>query len=223
MRMLDIRRTPARLRLPKKPLASVASWLVVVPLLSLTALASGAASASAAGNVYSFTNAGATGNTGPTQAQINTAYSGTSLAGSVVINTQGIQEWTVPTTGSYEVKVVGAHGAASTGSPGWRGGRGAVIQGNITLTSGTKVLIVVGQAGTASSAHGGGGGASFVAIGSRASQVNPSNTIIAGGGGGTRQSAGTNGGDASVNQNGMTSPSSSNGTAGATYNNNTYA
>ncbi len=223
MRLSFFSGTSVRSRLPKKTLTSIASWLVVAPLFSIVAVTNSVASANTAGTTYTFTNAGATGNTGPTAAQINTAYSGTSLAGSVAVSTQGIQEWTVPTTGSYEVKVVGAHGAASTGSPGWRGGRGAVIQGNITLTSGTKVLIVVGQAGTASSSHGGGGGASFVAIGSRASQVNPSNTIIAGGGGGTRQSAGTNGGDASVNQNGMTSPSSSNGTAGATNNNTTYA
>ena len=42
--------------------------------------------------VYSFTNAGATGRTGPTQAQVNTAYSGTTLANAVTINTQGIQD-----------------------------------------------------------------------------------------------------------------------------------
>ena len=43
-----------------------------------------------------FTNAGATGHEGPTQNQINTAYSGTTLESKVTINTQGIQEWTVP-------------------------------------------------------------------------------------------------------------------------------
>ena len=51
--------------------------------------------------VYTFTNAGATGRTGPTQVQANAAYSGSSLAGAVTINTQGIQEWTVPGTGNF--------------------------------------------------------------------------------------------------------------------------
>ena len=44
---------------------------------------------------YTFTNAGATGREGPTQAQVNASYAGTNLAGLVTINTQGIQEWTV--------------------------------------------------------------------------------------------------------------------------------
>ena len=56
--------------------------------------------------VYTFTNAGATGRTGPTQVQVNAAYSGSSLAGAVTINTQGIQEWTVPVTGNYSTTIV---------------------------------------------------------------------------------------------------------------------
>ena len=51
------------------------------------------------GQTYTFTNAGATGREGPTQADINASYAGTTLDGSVTINTQGIQEWTVPTGG----------------------------------------------------------------------------------------------------------------------------
>ncbi|NDB08284.1 MAG: hypothetical protein EBX97_06385, partial [Actinobacteria bacterium] len=67
--------------------------------------------------VYSFTNAGATGNAGPTQAQVTSAYTSTTLAGAVTVNTQGIQEWIVPATGNYRIKVVGAHGEpASTGN-----------------------------------------------------------------------------------------------------------
>ena len=57
--------------------------------------------------VYTFTNAGATGPTGPTQAQITTAYQSTNLAGQVTINTQGIQEWVVPSTGQYEIEAWG--------------------------------------------------------------------------------------------------------------------
>lgn len=49
---------------------------------------------------YTFTNAGAFGSNGPTQAQVNTAYTGTSLDGLVTVNTPGIQEWTVPSYGN---------------------------------------------------------------------------------------------------------------------------
>ena len=48
-----------------------------------------------------FTNAGATGREGPSQSQINTAYDGTTLDDAVTVNTQGIQEWTVPASVSY--------------------------------------------------------------------------------------------------------------------------
>ena len=61
-----------------------------------------------------FTNAGATGRYGPTQSQINSAYSGDHpLAGKVTINTQGIQEWTVPQSGSYTIEVWGAKGGGN--------------------------------------------------------------------------------------------------------------
>ncbi len=149
--------------------------------------------------VYSFTNAAATGNTGPTQAQITTAYSGTSLAGAVTINTQGIQEWVVPTTGYYGFEVAGGHGAASTGATNTRGGRSALITAKKTLSAGTRIYIVVGQAGTANSSHGGGGGASFVRIGLGS---DTSTLIVAGGGGGTRAASSANGGDASTTTSG---------------------
>ena len=50
-----------------------------------------------------FTNAAATGNIGPTGSQVNTAYDGTTLDDAVTINTQGIQEWTVPATATYTI------------------------------------------------------------------------------------------------------------------------
>jgi hypothetical protein len=49
----------------------------------------------AQGNALTFTNAGATGRYGPTQAQVTSTYNNTNLANQVTINTQGIQE--VPT------------------------------------------------------------------------------------------------------------------------------
>ena len=61
-------------------------------------------------STYTFTNAGQEGNTGPTQNQVNIAYSGTNLDGDVTVNTQGIQEWVVPTTGIYTIIGKGASG-----------------------------------------------------------------------------------------------------------------
>jgi hypothetical protein len=131
--------------------------------------------------VYTFTNAGATGRTGPTQVQVNAAYSGSSLAGAVTINTQGIQEWTVPVTGNYTIAAYGAQGARS-------GGLGAAITGTFSLTQGSVIKIVVGQMGidgtTSGTTYtgGGGGGGTFV-------MKSPYNNaasilVIAGGGGG---------------------------------------
>lgn len=129
--------------------------------------------------VYSFTNAGATGNIGPTQAQINATYVvGNTLSGAVT-SVNGIQEWTVPATGLYSIKVAGAKGGGAGG------GNGAVMSGEFMLTQGHVIRIAVGQRGTLGSGaqgslnSGGGGGGSFV--------VNKTtNTIllIAGGGGG---------------------------------------
>ena len=165
-------------------------------------------SSSAVAGVYSFTNAAATGSTGPTQAQVNTAYTGTTLDNSVAINTQGIQEWVVPTTGAYSFVVAGAHGAASTGALNIRGGRGALITAKKTLTAGTRLYILVGQAGSANTTNGGGGGASFVRIGVGS---DTSTLIVAGGGGGTRTQASADGGDASTTTSGM-SPGNGYGT-----------
>ena len=62
-----------------------------------------------------FTNAGATGRFGPTQAQVNAAYAGTDLDGKITINTQGIQEWTVPFSGMYSIEAWGAQVGGGTG------------------------------------------------------------------------------------------------------------
>ena len=54
---------------------------------------------------YTFTNAGATGRSGPSQSQINLSYAGTNLGNNVTIQTQGIQEWVVPVAGFYKIEV----------------------------------------------------------------------------------------------------------------------
>ncbi len=130
---------------------------------------------------YTFTNAGASGSFGPTQAQCDAAYG----AGVVTINTQGIQEWVVPTTGTYTIRVFGGQGGKTiTTDDSYRGG-GADMYGEFNLSAGQVIKIVVGQEGIENTggnfANGGGngGGASFVWIDGQALPL-----IAAGGGGG---------------------------------------
>ncbi|HNY01974.1 MAG TPA: glycine rich domain-containing protein [Bacteroidales bacterium] len=162
-------------------------------------------------NSWTFTNASASGKSGPTQAQVNTAYTGTSLEGSVTVSPQGVQSWTVPLTGSYRIEAWGAGGGANYPTQRVRGGYGARIAGTFSLTAGQVIKIVVGQRGTdgaednyssataPQSCGGSGGGGSFVTL----SDNTP--LIVAGGGGGatTRVSyTGQIGGDGLVTNNG---------------------
>ena len=92
---------------------------------------------------YTFTSAGAIGETGPTQSQINTAYTSTSLNGSVTINAfQGIQEFIIP-AGSYSIEAWGA---------GINGGFGAKLGGTFNFPISQKLYIAVGQQASASAA-----------------------------------------------------------------------
>jgi hypothetical protein len=158
---------------------------------------------------YTFTAASATGNVGPTQAQVNAAYLATNLNGSVQV-VGGIQTWTAPYTGGYRIE---ANGASGGSSPANAGGLGARMVGDFTLTAGTVLRILVGQAGIsglavfnsdAQQAAGTGGGGSYVTTLANAPLV------VAGGGGGASQS-GSGGG---INAIGQGAPTSSNGLSG---------
>ncbi len=120
---------------------------------------------------YNFTTAGATGRFGPTQPQIDAAYAATTLAGAVIINTQGIQEWVVPATASYSIEVSGA---------GTTNGTGANLSGEFSLTAGQTLYIAVGQNGAPLVCAGNGG--SFVGAG--ASLIASTPLIVGGGGAG---------------------------------------
>ncbi|MCB9233259.1 MAG: T9SS type A sorting domain-containing protein [Bacteroidia bacterium] len=128
---------------------------------------------------YIFSTAGATGEIGPTQGQLNTAYASTNLNGQVT-SSGGIQFWTVPTTGPYKIEAFGGQGY------GQFGGRGAQVSGEFNLLAGTVLKILVGQQGgdylsypsTTYNHQFGGGGGSFVTDNSN----NP--YVVAGGGGG---------------------------------------
>jgi hypothetical protein len=125
-----------------------------------------------------FTNAGQIGRTGPSQSQINQAYSDVTV-------TNGIQEWIVPCTSTYSITVAGAS------ADGTRKGLGAIIKGEFYLTEGDTIKIIVGQQGTLegepqhNDMSSSGGGGSFVwnsNIGTPSSSNTP--LIAAGGGGG---------------------------------------
>ena len=100
----------------------------------------------------------------------------------------GIQKWTVPHTGTYEIEARGASGANGTCTKTNRafewhfGGLGARKKGRFDLKDGTILKILVGQSGTTGKHFGdrpgGGGGGSFVTY----NDSKP--LIIAGGGGG---------------------------------------
>jgi len=108
----------------------------------------------------------------------------------VSIQTQGVQLWTVPFTGTYEITAVGGRGGGwypSSGTSAYGGG-GAYLKGTTTLSSGTVIAIIVGQGGSdmlQNGGAGGGGGASWVLSGGAWTSGSASAVYaIAGGGGG---------------------------------------
>jgi len=147
---------------------------------------------------FTFTPCGATGVSGPTQANCRTSYSGATWAQSDSDFTvaAGIQSWVVPATGSYLITAAGASGGNAVANL----GVGAVMSVQVSLTQGAVLQLLVGQPGSANVSTGGGGG-SFV--------VGPGNIalVVAGGGGGfanvtTGRAASAN---ASTSLNGVTS------------------
>jgi hypothetical protein len=140
---------------------------------------------------HTFTNAGATGRTGPTLSAVRTAYSNAMWAQDTTNNwlnmsgDNGIQLWTVPKTGSYTIEAYGAQGGnADTAT----GGLGARIKISTSLIKNDIIKILCGQqGGTASIASaydhpaiaGGGGGGTYIYNVTTTSII-----LIAGGGGG---------------------------------------
>jgi hypothetical protein len=133
--------------------------------------------------IYTFETCGAEGRFGPSQEQLNQEYG----AGSGVTVIDGIQHWTVPTSGTYRIEAWGAEGGNEDYNI---GGSGARMSGYFMLTSGQTIKIIVGQMGingynkntywgsTTNNDGGGGGGGSFVV------SIENIPYIVAGGGGG---------------------------------------
>lgn len=152
-------------------------------------------------NIYTFKTAGATGNFGPTQAQLDSAYASTNLFG--VKSESGIQTFIIPVTGLYRIEALGAQGGGD--APVKLGGKGVSMRGDFNFTAGTVLRILVGQQGSSGTGCYGGGGGSFVVD----SLNNP--LIIAGGGGGAGGLLGGNGIDASIGLNGTAGAAGGNG------------
>ena len=125
---------------------------------------------------HTFTNCGATGKNGPTLANCKSSYDVSWENDTDLFNvqTQGIQEWSVPADGDYRITAYGAQASSSSG-------KGAKIIGDFSLTQGMVLKIAVGQEGSGTAGKSGGGG-SFVVKSPYNS--NSSILIIAGGGGG---------------------------------------
>lgn len=126
---------------------------------------------------HTFTPAGASGQFGPLLTDCQTAYISETWAANTAffnMNTQGIQEWTVPVTGSYSIESFGGEGGDGFNDH----GMGAQMYGEFTLTQGDIIYILVGQSGGDDAGQGGGGGGGSFVWGAG------SNLLIAAGGGG---------------------------------------
>ncbi len=113
--------------------------------------------------------------------------------------TGGVQTFTAPVAGQYQITADGASGGSA--HSGGAGGLGAEIGGNFTLTAGEVLSIYVGHAGSGSFGDGGGGGGGSFVIAPDGSPL-----IVAGGGGGGIDFASGGGG--------LSSAASSNGGLG---------
>jgi hypothetical protein len=137
-----------------------------------------------------FTNGGQTGPFGPTVVQARDGLTGPEVNNwknnaSFFFTSDGIQIWTVPSTGNYRIEVWGARGGDVNGT---RQGLGARMRGDFSLTQGQTIRIIVGQAGGDTVASGGGGG---TYVFGNVTDTLP--LIVAGGGGGYGDSSGVNG------------------------------
>ena len=129
-----------------------------------------------------FTPGGQTGYTGPSLQQVRSGISGNDSwkNDTNFLNTSnGVISWAVPKDGTYRIECWGAQGGRSN-NWGPRGGQGARMRGDFSLTQGSVLKLVVGQRGLDNTYDAGGGGGSYVTNSSNSALV-----IAAGGGGGS--------------------------------------
>ena len=151
----------------------------------------------AAASLYAFTSHTFTSgssrnsrndNIGPTLSQIQSAYNSTTWASdanylTMPANNQGVQRWTVPSTGNYSWTLRGGGGGSNQSTK----NRSGQVTFDVDLVAGDVLDIMVGQRGNDVFYDGSGGGGSFVGY-SDASSTNYTTRVlgIAGGGGGGR-------------------------------------
>ena len=176
--------------------------------------------------LYAFTNATftpgtQTGSTGPDLTTARAGLTGTGVdawkTNTAFFNTSGgIQLWTVPATATYRIETWGAQGGDEEGAG--RGGAGARMRGDFSLTQGEIIRIIVGQ--KANMSRNGAGGGTYVFR--NATDALP--LIVAGGGGGagssqTFQTTGGQTGTSGGTSYGGSYASGSNGNGGTTATN----
>lgn len=137
---------------------------------------------------FVFTTCGASGNSGPSQANCDSVYNPTNLNGNVNV-VDGIQFWTVPIgVSSIRINVSGASGGYNNNPSVGDAvpGKGANMSGVFSVTGGQILAILVGQSPglTNTLSATGGGGGSFVAISSSAGDYASATPLIVAGGGG---------------------------------------
>lgn len=120
-------------------------------------------------------------------------------------NDNGIQLWTVPATGSYTIRAVGAgvpYNASYTGNGNNEFQKGMDATITTTLTKGEVIMILVGQSPDQINSASAGAGGTFVVGGSQSS---PRPIIVAGGGGGRGRDFTVSKSNANISNNGQTS------------------
>ena len=137
------------------------------------------------GGMLSFGTCGQSGRMGPSSGDCDASYAGTDLESEVSVVGNGIQEWTVPTTGVYRLEASGARGGDNSNDPGEEGANGAWISGEFELEEGDVLRILVGQEAGETA---GGGGTFITRVSSDGEEmfdgVSVEPLLVAGGGGG---------------------------------------
>ena len=171
------------------------------------------------GESFVFNNCGKIGFNGPTLNNCISEYGANipsddtnyfNVIGEGKVN--GIQLWTVPTTGIYDIEAFGACEGYCNGRGTAGFGKGAHVQARFTLNKGDKYMILVGQKGTPGNTSGGwqsagGGGGTFMVRGEVPGDATLGDVlIVAGGGGGSVNASGNSttdpgqdGGNANIN------------------------
>ena len=138
-------------------------------------------------SVYNFTNCGASGPFGPSLSHVLTSYADPLKSQVTMLNnSEGIQIWTVPISGYYQIIAAGASGGSGGIRGSFVGGKGVIVSTTVFLNANQHIKILVGQKGSTGGLDqraGGGGGASFVVLTDITAATNIP-LLVAGGGGG---------------------------------------